>query len=173
MVGASSQESLAEFKKVEVEYETSRQSKQFDPKGDYYWIVHPKPKACEKCKAMEGKEFMEKPERPHPNCKCEIKKHPLRKPKRYINGSLTGYEWYSFNGGRQINIEFRGISGGITSGVLVKSNHIDSKVVACPPLTTPSVSLITDQSPLVDWQITLIATGSDNIQIEYTIIYEK
>lgn len=40
-----------------------------------YWTVHPKPAACDKCQAMGGIKFAEKPERPHPNCKCEMKKH--------------------------------------------------------------------------------------------------
>jgi hypothetical protein len=79
MAGVSTQESLTKFKKAEAESERSGQGKYFDPKGDYYWTVYPKPNACEKCQAMAGKEYMEKPERPHPNCKCEIMKGPLRR----------------------------------------------------------------------------------------------
>ena len=40
-----------------------------------YWTVHPKSKACDKCQAMAGIKFSEKPERPHPNCKCEMREH--------------------------------------------------------------------------------------------------
>lgn len=42
-----------------------------------YWTVHPKSKACDKCQAMAGIKFSEKPERPHPNCKCEMREHKV------------------------------------------------------------------------------------------------
>lgn len=38
-----------------------------------YWTVHPKSTACERCKAMAGIMFAQEPERPHPNCTCEIR----------------------------------------------------------------------------------------------------
>lgn len=38
-----------------------------------YWKVIPNEGACEKCQAMGEGVHWEKPERPHPNCKCEIK----------------------------------------------------------------------------------------------------
>jgi len=47
-----------------------------------YWTVHPKADACEKCKAMEGIKFNKKPDRPHPNCKCEIREHERLPQKR-------------------------------------------------------------------------------------------
>jgi hypothetical protein len=144
-----------------------------DPKGDFYWTVHPKPKACEKCKALEGREFMVEPSRPHPNCKCEIKKHPLRRKKRYINGSVTGYSREGFVGGRQVEITFKGISGGITSGVQLLSNQGHSQQIACMPLTTNSAMLTARQEPPVDWVINLTAAGSDNVMISYTITYEE
>ncbi|WP_207265066.1 hypothetical protein [Desulfovibrio sp. Huiquan2017] len=173
MVGVSTQESLARFKKAEAAHEKSRQSKRFDPKGDYYWTVHPKPKACDTCKAMEGKEFMEEPERPHPNCKCEIKKHPLRRPKRYINGSLTGHSREVFVGGRQVDIFFEGISGGITSGVHLYSSQGHSEQIACMPFSSNSTTLIAAGDPPVSWSIQLVAAGSDNVMINYTIEYEE
>lgn len=37
-----------------------------------YWKVIPNEGACEKCQAMREGVHWEKPERPHPNCKCEI-----------------------------------------------------------------------------------------------------
>lgn len=143
-----------------------------DPKGDHYWTIHPKPDACDKCKALEGKEFMEEPERPHPNCRCEIRKHPLRRPKRYINGSVTGHEWASFVGGRQVDISFKGISGGITSGVHLISGQGHSEQIPCMPGTNNATTLVADQAPPVPWRITLVATGSDNVMINYTVVYE-
>jgi hypothetical protein len=173
MVGVSTQESLAKFKKVEAEYERNNRANKFDPKEDYYWTVHPKPKACEKCQALAGKEFMEEPERPHLNCKCEIKKHPLRRPKRYINGSLTGHAYETFTGGDHVGISFEGISGGLASGVHLSSNHGHSEQIACMPFSSNSTSLDAGQKPPVDWQIHMVAAGSDNVMINYTIAYEE
>jgi hypothetical protein len=164
MVGVSTQESLAKF---------NNRANKFDPKEDYYWTVHPKPKACEKCQALAGKEFMEEPERPHLNCKCEIKKHPLRRPKRYINGSLTGHAYETFTGGDHVGISFEGISGGLASGVHLSSNHGHSEQIACMPFSSNSTSLDAGQKPPVDWQIHMVAAGSDNVMINYTIAYEE
>jgi len=144
-----------------------------DPKGDYYWTVHPKPNACEKCNALKGLEFMEESERPHPNCKCEIKKHSLRREKRYINGSLTGYSRESFVGGSQIEILFKGVSGGVTSGLHLLSNQGHSQQIACMPFSSNSILLTASQEPPVNWTIDMIAAGSDNIMINYTIVYAE
>lgn len=171
MVGVSTQESLAKLKKAEADYESNRDNPPKDPKGDYYWTVHPKPKACEKCKALEGKEFMEKPERPHPNCKCEIKKHPLRRAKRYINGYLSDHAWHLFTGGKQIDISFDGVSGGPLAGAHVQSNYGHSQQVACMPHSSNATTLTVDQTPPVPWRITLMAVGN-NTGINYTITYE-
>ena len=65
MVGVSTNESLKKRKK----------GSKKKPEKVTIWTVHPKAKACEKCKAMEGIKYTEEPERPHPNCKCDIRKH--------------------------------------------------------------------------------------------------
>lgn len=173
MVGVFTQQSLEKFKKAETEAGKAGGNNPTDPKGNHYWTVHPKPGACDTCKAMEGKEFMEEPERPHPNCRCEIKKHPLRRPKRYINGSLTGYERETFVGGRQIELSFDGMSGGMTSGLHLISNHGHSEQIACMPFTSNSTVLTADVEPPVYWEIQMIAAGSDNVMINYTIAYEE
>ena len=41
-------------------------------KTQTYWCYHPKPNACDKCQAMVGLWFEERPGPIHPNCKCEI-----------------------------------------------------------------------------------------------------
>ena len=53
--------------------------------NDYYYVWNTEPNACEKCKSMDGKTFdgaNEIPDKPHPNCKCWIKrvKNPLTDP---------------------------------------------------------------------------------------------
>ena len=37
-----------------------------------FWTVHPKDKACDKCKAMAGIQFEEEPERPHPTASARF-----------------------------------------------------------------------------------------------------
>lgn len=63
------------FTVSEADKEKLRQFRKFASGENSYWTVHPKPNACDKCQSMAGVKFEEKPERPHPNCKCEIKKH--------------------------------------------------------------------------------------------------
>jgi hypothetical protein len=172
MVGVSTQESLAKFKKAEAEYQWSNQADRFDPKGDCYWTLHPKPNACEKCQDMAGKEFMEEPERPHPNCKCEIRKYPLRNPKRYINGTVSTHEYHMFKGGKQIHLRLKGVWGGLTTGVWVEVNGESKGSYACPPQASHSINLTGDEDTPVTWKIRLVAHGSDNIEVDYTIIYE-
>ena len=36
------------------------------------WVVTPKSEACPQCKMFSQKKYHEKPEPPHPNCKCKI-----------------------------------------------------------------------------------------------------
>lgn len=137
-----------------------------------FWTVHPKDKACDKCKAMAGIQFEEEPERPQPNCKCEIQKHSLRRSQRYITGSLTGHSHEVFSGGRDVRVSFQGISGGLASGIHLRSNHGHSKQIACMPFSRNSTTLVVDQAPPVTWRISLTTAGSDNVMIFYTIEYE-
>lgn len=168
MVGVSTEENLANARKAQ----PSREAKKFDHKGDYYWTVHPKQNACEKCQTMAGKEFMEEPERPHPNCKCEIKKHPLQKPKRHISGSLSTHEWSRFKGGKHVLLRLKGVWGGATTGVWLEVNGESEGNYACPPQASHTINLTSDEDAPVIWKIRLVGHGSDNIQVEYTIIYE-
>lgn len=168
MVGISTSAGPTGIKKADAD----RREEHVDPESNSYWTVHPATNACEKCKALAGKRFVEEPERPHPNCKCEIRKHPLRKPTRYISGSVEGFAIETFVGGRQVDISFEGVSGGLTSGVHLTSNQGHSEQIACMPSTSNSTTLTTDQTPPVDWRINLIAAGSDNVLIYYTITYD-
>lgn len=135
--------------------------------------MHPKPKACEKCLVLEGEQFTEEPSRPHPNCRCEIKKHSLRKQKKHINGSLSIHEWHRFKGGRHVQIKLRGVWGGLTTGVWIEVNGKSEKNVACPPGISHTIDLTTDETVPVLWKIRLIAHGSDNVRVDYEIVYEN
>ena len=56
-----------------------------------FWTLHPEIQACDKCQAMEGIKFKKKPERPHPNCKCVIRKNEYRSGKYQIAGFIEGF----------------------------------------------------------------------------------
>lgn len=172
MVGISTKDSLAKWQQAQNEGGGPKQPEQSDVEGKYYWTIHPKPNACDKCKALAGKKFLKEPERTHPNCKCEIKKHPLRRPTRYINGSITGHEWLRFEGGKNITIHLTGVWGGITTGVWIEVNGESQETVACPPRTVHTINFTGDGNPPIIWTIRFLAIGSDNVQVDYTIVYE-
>lgn len=172
MVGVSTKESLARWQQAQNDGGGSKQPKLPDTEARFYWTVHPKANACEKCNMLAGKRFLQEPERPHPNCKCEIKKHPLRRPTRYINGSITGHEWLRFEGGSTVTIHLTGVWGGLTTGVWVEVNGESEGTFACPPRVTQTINLTGDGNPPITWTIRFLALGSDNTQVDYTIIYE-
>ena len=68
---------LKEIIKDLEEERASKRLRELDPelllKPDI-WIVTPEEGACEKCKSFAKKLFFEKPQRPHPNCKCKIQR---------------------------------------------------------------------------------------------------
>ena len=68
---------LEELIKDLEEERASKRLRELDPelllKPDI-WIVTPEEGACEKCKSFAKKLFFEKPQRPHPNCKCKIQR---------------------------------------------------------------------------------------------------
>jgi hypothetical protein len=169
MVGISTQESVTKFKRAEAEYERMSQSKMKDSKGNYYWTVHPKPKACEKCQAMAGKEFMEEPERPHPNCKCEIKKHPKVIS---IYGALEGFyaqTTKNFVAGNAVEVEVRNVGLGFP-GVYV---YLDGTCVWSTGHLFPGVSrsktLYKQGMYPIDWEVKLWSRGADACRVEYFI----
>lgn len=55
------------------ERDESRGKAELIPHDKKYWTFLPKPTACAKCQAMKDLYFEDEPERPHPNCKCELK----------------------------------------------------------------------------------------------------
>lgn len=91
-----------------------------------FWSVHPKPGACEKCRKMEGIKYAEKPERPHPNCKCEIKRHEANRQKRYLSGFIEGFEGnavHLFEGYGHVRVRIKHITGAVGSGVQIWTNR--------------------------------------------------
>lgn len=140
-----------------------------------YWTVHPKANACEKCQAMKGIKFKEKPDRPHPNCKCEIREHEHLPQERYLSGFIEGFEGNAveqFFGLGLVKVRIRHITGALASGVHVYSNfdgvrqsHTLGKEVSF------TFSTLTDTPVL--WSIHIVQMGADNTVVQYWIEYEE
>lgn len=139
------------------------------------WTVHPRPKACEICKKMEGIKFKEEPERPHPNCNCEIKKHEYKPGKRYISGTLLSYgdtAVRQFFGLGYVDVRVSSRVGALLPGVKVHSNFTGWKQSLVPPGATISFDLNTLTDTQVFWSIKLISDAADNSPLYYEIEYE-
>lgn len=60
------------------------------------WKVEPSPDACPTCLEFSRKTYAEKPNPPHPNCKCRISKK--EKKKRYCDREKTiGWPRFRFH----------------------------------------------------------------------------
>jgi RHS repeat-associated protein len=72
---------------------------------EYYWTIIPSTNACDMCQAMANVRFYEEPKRPHPNCKCFIKKHRVmpqydtRKDEEKVDWIFDGSFLVSTRGG--------------------------------------------------------------------------
>jgi len=136
-----------------------------------FWTVHPKPKACEKCKSMEGIKFDEEPERPHPNCKCEIKKREYKPGMRTIAGTVSGSGNVSFAGLGYVDIELTNVGVALLPGVRITSNLAGSQNRHIP-LGIPQhfdFNIMTDTH--VKWDI-WFEVFAQNTTIHYIVSYE-
>lgn len=134
-----------------------------------YWKVIPNEGACEKCQAMGEGVHWEKPERPHPNCKCEIIPGSIRVGifKTLEGWRDTGSE--VFTAGQSINVTIinRGLGlGGVwvtVDGTVTRSTgHMrygSSKTFHFSKF---------GEIPLT-WQVELMSDGADECFFEYKI----
>jgi len=139
------------------------------------WTVHPKANACEKCQALNGIKFKEKPERPHPNCKCEIRKREYFPQKRYRSNFIKGFEGNAveqFLGLGLVRVRIKHITGALGSGVHVYSNldgvrqgHTLGKEISF------TFSTLTDTP--VFWKIHIVQKAAANTMVQYWIEYEE
>jgi hypothetical protein len=146
-----------------------------EPGTGTFWTVHPKDKACDKCKAMAGIKFEEEPERPHPNCKCEIRKHGQGRRTYYIDGHIQGYEGSAvklFHGLGHVKVTIHHITGALGSGVHVFSNndgerrgHTLGKEIVF------TFNILTDSD--VFWRIHIVQKGAANTMVRFRIEYEQ
>jgi hypothetical protein len=144
-----------------------------EPGKNLFWTVHPKPGACEKCKEMEGIKFKEEPERPHPNCKCEIRKNEAKPEKRYFSGFLSGYEdnaVYQFRGLDTVVVTVTHVTGALASGVHVFSNR-DGDRQSHTLGGSVSFEFHAETDVPVFWSIHLIQKGANNTMVRYDVEY--
>ncbi|WP_285908071.1 hypothetical protein [Pseudodesulfovibrio pelocollis] len=135
----------------------------------YYWTFHPKPNACDRCKAMSAWKFPQLPQRPHPNCKCEIRKHPIGVN---IMGLLKGYEahdTHSFSAGQKITVEVRNI-GAFAAGANIQADNDEWKQTGTiiPGRSATVVFTKFGEIPL-PWRIHIVYKAGDNSTLLYFI----
>lgn len=136
-----------------------------------FWTVHPKPKACDKCQEMEGIKYWEKPERPHPNCKCDIRKHEYKPGKRTIVGTFTERSTESFAGLGSIDIELTNLGVALAPAVRITTN-LDGDQGSHVPLGIPQhfdFNIFIDTH--VNWEIDF-EVHAEGTRIQYVIEYE-
>lgn len=134
-----------------------------------YWKVIPNMGACEACQAMGEGVHWEKPERPHPNCKCEIKPDSIQ-----VNVFNTLKGWRNtaseqFTAGQSINVTI--FSMGLSlSGVRVT---VDGLIKRCTGHMTPGASETYNFSKFgeipLTWRVELMTDVGDNCMFKYHI----
>jgi len=166
MVGVSISESL---KKMEARQSGNYGGTASDSQRSY-WTVHPKPKACDKCKAMEGLRYLEEPQRPHPNCKCEIRQHSM--PVVSKTGTLQGHgsrATEKFEAGQKITMEIKNL-GPFGAGARI---HVDGSVWEATGMLAPGMSKSFEFTKFgeipMTWEVTLSYDGGDNSTMQYFI----
>ncbi|NDV27516.1 hypothetical protein [Desulfovibrio sp. JC010] len=146
-----------------------------------YWTVHPKSKACIKCKEMTGYRHNEEPERPHPNCKCEIRKHTSKKKpkddarsKEYtINGSVssqTSFWAKKFIAGQSLQIKVRNMGPSVLGGVDISVDGSSAINPAHIPIGTSKTYRISQFGKVpVTWDLEIKPAGVDNCFFTFEI----
>ena len=134
-----------------------------------YWKVIPNEGACAKCQALGQGVHWEKPERPHPNCKCEILPGTITVGKvGYLQGCRdTASE--SFTAGQSINVTITNMGLGF-GGVHITVDGTEYKctghMLPNSPRTFPFSKL--HEIP-VPWRVELMSDGADECYFEYRI----
>ncbi|MGE4298342.1 MAG: hypothetical protein AB7E47_09970 [Desulfovibrionaceae bacterium] len=148
----------------------SRQGGMADDRQAFYWTVHPKPDACKACKAMANMQYLKEPQRPHPNCQCEIRKNPI--PVVSIYDTLEGYDAYkthTFEGGQKISVTVGNMAFGCP-GVWITVDACEragSGHLCVSKVYTHSLTKLSEYP--VPWTVTLHSRGGDNVSLQYAI----
>ena len=131
--------------------------------------LSPNEGACEKCQAMGEGVHWEKPERPHPNCKCEIKPESIRVGKF---GKLEGWRdtaSETFTAGQGINVTIKNMGLGL-GGVHVTVDGTEYKSTGHMRSGSSQTFHFSKfgEIPLT-WHVELMSDGADECMFHYQI----
>ncbi|MBG0777754.1 MAG: hypothetical protein H0S85_15120 [Desulfovibrionaceae bacterium] len=134
------------------------------------WRYVPKPGACEKCRAMQGLWFKEKPGPVHPNCKCEIRQETFGPVT--IVGTLQGFEdtaTEKFNAGQKITVEIKNL-GPFFAGARICVDQMEWRATRLlPPGEETAFDFFKFGDLPVPWEVFLICHCGDNATLQYII----
>ncbi len=136
---------------------------------NFFWTVTPKENACEKCQALKGKTFKKEPERPHPNCKCEIKRHFKGIT---IMGKLDGQgssESHKFGAGQKIVVEVRNLGPFFAGARIQVDGDVEENTGHMAPGQSKSFDFTKFGEIPVPWEVAITCDGADNSSILYFI----
>ncbi|OBQ46323.1 hypothetical protein [Halodesulfovibrio spirochaetisodalis] len=134
-----------------------------------YWKVIPNEGACEKCQAMGQGVHWEKPERPHPNCKCEMVEGSILVGRF---GKIDGWRDTAseqFTAGQSINVFIRSL-GPMAGGAHIwvdGSQHTQTGHMLPNSSRTYHFTKF-GELPLT-WQVDIMTDGVDNCTFTYNI----
>ncbi|MEZ6854775.1 type VI secretion system PAAR protein [Halodesulfovibrio aestuarii] len=144
-------------------------TEQIDKPKTQYWVVNPSKEACKKCQAMAGRIYWEKPELPHPNCKCKVAETSILVG---INGQLQGWrdtasEQFAAGQGIEITITNMGLGAG---GVHITVDGTEYKSTGHMLTGTSKTFRFTKfgEIPLI-WKVELMPDGADECFFVYKI----
>ena len=146
------------------------------------WIVTPEEGACEKCKSFAKKLFFEKPQRPHPNCKCKIQRilpektaqKALIKNTPIVTDLLRGDTsplFLFFSATSVINVHIKNLNPVRCADVTIDSyNELgkESKSSYLLPLSSVVFTFSYFREAPVDWKLVLV-TNFDDAQLLCTV----
>ena len=176
---------LEELIKDLEEERASKRLRELDPelliKPDI-WIVTPEEGACEKCKSFAKKLFFEKPQRPHPNCKCKIQRilpkktaqKALIKNTPIVTDLLRGDTsplFLFFSATSVINVHIKNLNPVRCADVNIDSyNELgkESKSSYLLPLSSVVFMFSYFRDDSVDWNLVLV-TNFDDAQLLCTV----
>ncbi|MGE4503803.1 MAG: hypothetical protein AB7D51_00520 [Desulfovibrionaceae bacterium] len=147
--------------------------------GKVYWTVHPKPEACDKCQALKGIRFQEKPQRPHPNCKCEIRRSDSSaKDDRSTGvhvikqGTLEGFEAHEdlyFGGGQVIYITIENKGKHVAGVHIIVDEAREASTGHLIPGSSDTFRFDKFGELPVPWHVRMMVLGGDNTWFSYEI----
>ncbi|GAB6178140.1 hypothetical protein JCM16814_30310 [Desulfobaculum senezii] len=158
------------------EYELGRAKERARERGKKsFWLVYPKPAACEKCHELAGIIHYEKPERPHPNCKCKFEEVKVDKKRRFskkIYGTAGGaldHAYHAFSAIGPVTFKARGNGIFFPSGLYFVTNNGNFFLNTVFFMSDEHV--LDGDDVMQKWVVHVYMRGADNCRADYTIEY--